>query len=338
MNTSKRDVVVSSRIRLARNYEDLPFSPGETARSAESCSQRTLEALSAENAQADYILYRMNEMDDVERYYLAEKHLISFDLIRKSETGSAYIRKDEQVSIMMNEEDHLRIQAIAAGEDLSNSALMIYRIEDALQKHVRFAFDTKLGYLTACPTNAGTGMRASLMLHLPMLTADKQMGIVNQTVAKLGLIIRGIYGEGSEALGHLYQISNQATLGRTEEEIIRAVLTVGDKLIDMERALRLKAHTMEPVKTEDQIFRSYGLLKYSRSMPQKEFLSHWSNLRLGISLGRLPVTMDSADILLEDAQDAHVMKWAGSPVTGDRLDERRCARIRRHLSRRNNGR
>jgi protein arginine kinase len=176
------------------------------------------------------------------------------------------------------------------------------------------------------------------MLHLPLLTANKQMGTVNQTVAKLGLTIRGIYGEGSDALGNLYQVSNQATLGRTENEIIEAVVTVGEKLIEMERVLRQKSDISDPVHLEDQVCRSYGVIKHARRMSQKEFMTHWSNLRLGVSLCRVPLSLESIDCLLECAQDAHVMKWAGTAVTGDSLDETRCQYIRKLLSAKRIGR
>lgn len=331
MTDLKQDIILSSRVRLARNYEDLPFSPMETEGFATICEQRTLNALMLENVQEGYTLYRMREIDDADRYFLAEEHLISFDLIKNVQKGAAYIHNSNQIAIMINEEDHLRIQALSKGSQLESVAKAAYDIEDALQKHVRFAFDARLGYLTACPTNTGTGMRASLMLHLPILTFTKQMGAVNQIVAKLGLTIRGIYGEGSEALGNLYQVSNQATLGRTEDEIIGAVNAVGKKLIDMERALRENADQTDTVYIEDQVMRSYGALRYSRRMSQKEFMQHWSNLRLGASLARISLSFEQLDRLLENAQDAHVMKWSGVNTTGNTLNEMRSQRIRKLL-------
>ncbi len=332
MNNLQSDIIVSSRVRLARNYEDLPFSLMENKGNATVCEQRTLNALALENENEGFTLYRMREMEEAGKNFLAEKHLISFDLIQHSPMGSAFINEEKQLSIMMNEEDHLRIQAIASGQQLNETAQLAYEMEDALQKHVRFAFDSRLGYLTACPTNTGTGMRASLMLHLPMLTVSKQMGAVNQIVAKLGLTIRGIYGEGSEALGNLYQISNQATLGRTEEELIEAVNAVAKKLLDMERALREKADMNDPVQLEDTILRSYGLLKYARRMPLKEFMQHWSCIRLGASLCRIPHSLAKIDALLESAQDAHIIKWVGEELTGDGLNEARSQRVRKLLS------
>ena len=332
MTNLQTDIVLSSRVRLARNYEDLPFSLMETPGNATLCEQRTLNALSLENANEGYTLYRMREMNEPQKNVLAEKRLLSFDLVERCPMGSAFIHEEKQVSIMMNEEDHLRIQAILRGQQPEKTAELAYQVEDALQKHVRFAFDARLGYLTACPTNTGTGLRASLMLHLPMLTLSKQMGAVNQIVAKLGLTIRGIYGEGSEALGNLYQVSNQATLGRTEEELIEAVNAVAKQLIDMERNLREKADRNDPVQLEDTISRSYGLLKYARRMSLKEFMLNWSRLRVGSALCRIPHSLEKIDALLEKAQDAHIMKWLGEEVQGETLNEARSQRIRKLLS------
>ena len=168
---------------------------------------------------------------------------------------------------------------------------MAFGVEERLEAVCTFSFDPQLGYLTSCPTNTGTGMRASVMLHLPMLTRYKQMGNVNQSVAKLGLTTRGIYGEGSEALGDLYQVSNQVTLGRTEEEIIEAVTAVGRQLIDMELSLRARCLKDQPLDLRDALMRSYGLLRYALHMDEKEFMLHWSHLRLGAAMGLLPVSL-----------------------------------------------
>lgn len=164
------------------------------------------------------------------------------------------------------------------GNHLSEAAEEAFRAEEILEGSGEFSFDPQLGYLTSCPTNTGTGLRASLMLHLPMLTRFKQMGNVNQSVAKLGLTMRGIYGEGSEALGDLYQVSNQITLGRREEDIIDAVTAVGKQLIDMESKLRERCRTQQKAEVEDTLWRSYGALRYAVLMNEKEFMQHWSNL------------------------------------------------------------
>ena len=229
---------------------------------------------------------------------------------------------------MINEEDHLRIQAMLDGLALPDAAKLAFSVEEKLATVCDFSFDNQLGYLTACPTNTGTGMRASLMLHLPMLTRCKQMGNVTQSVAKLGLTIRGIYGEGSEALGDLYQVSNQVTLGRTEEELIEAVTAVGRQLIEMENALRQHAAS-DGLDLQDGVWRSYGALRYAKQMNDAEFMSHWSNLRLGIATGILNVPLSVADDLLTLAQDAHERYRSGNerrPHFADRRSEKRVRR------------
>ena len=324
------DIVVSSRVRLARNYEDLPFLSRMTAQQSEQCVQRTLDALRA--LPQPYTFLSLRGMEENEKKALVEAHMISPDLMEHAETGAVLIRGDEKVSIMMNEEDHLRIQGITPGENLAESAENAFAIDDALQGQLSFAFDAQWGYLTACPTNTGTGLRASVMLHLPMLTILKQMGKVNQLAAKLGLTIRGIYGEGSEAQGHLYQLSNQVTLGRTEKEIMDAVSVTARQIAEMESVFRQKAMEKDLNAFEDSLFRSWGLLCNARRMPIKEFMAHWSNLRMGAALKKLPVSLAVCDRLLTEAQPAHVRKSAGAALSDRETDARRSAIIREAIN------
>lgn len=329
MSQSVNDVVVTGRVRLARNYYDLPFSSAGNPDNAKLCIDRACKALESEGGA--YALHLLRDLPKVERMALVERHFISRDLVRNSEAGAALIRGDGRVSVMVNEEDHLRIQAIGAGLDLTSAAEEAFKVEDMLQEICAFSFDPQLGYLTSCPTNTGTGMRASLMLHLPMLTRFKQMGNVNQSVAKLGLTMRGIYGEGSEALGDLYQVSNQVTLGRTEEDILEAVMAVGKQLIDMEAALRERCLEQQPYAFKDSIFRSYGSLRYAMEMDEKEFLQHWSNLRLGASGRLLDVELPAVDELLTTAQNAHVKRYMQQEPGNLTINQARCEVIRRAL-------
>lgn len=324
------EIVVSSRVRLARNYDDLPFRGKISKEQSEECVRRTLEALRP--LPQPYAFLPLKGMEANEKKALVEAHLISPDLMEHEETAAALIRDDEKISVMMNEEDHLRIQGFTMGENLNDAAECAFSIDDALQEQLSFAFDPQWGYLTACPTNAGTGLRASVMLHLPMLTTQKQMGKVNQIAAKLGLTLRGIYGEGSEAQGNLYQLSNQVTLGKTEKEIIDAVAATARQMAEMERIYRHKAEDKDAVAFEDQLFRSYGLLTNARRMPIKEFMAHWSNLRLGAALGKLPVSLKTCDALLTAAQPAHVQKAAGTALNDKDLDAYRTELIRNALA------
>ena len=321
-------VVLSSRVRLARNYEDLPFNTAASPKEADECVNRTARALAHSGEDRGYTLIRLADLSDVQRRALAESHLISRDLLRAPETAAVLLNEVETVSVMMNEEDHLRIQAVCPGLEIAEAARRCFRVDDALSRQTSFAFDEQLGYLTACPTNTGTGMRASLLMHLPMLTAYKQMGNVGQIVAKVGLTIRGVYGEGAEALGQIYQVSNQVTLGRTEEEIASAVTTVGHQLMDMELALREKALKDDRLDVEDKVFRAWGILRSARRMGMEECFQHWSQVRLGAALGLLNADMETLDALLEQAQDAHLRAFAEHPLDARGLEETRAARIR----------
>ena len=322
-------IVLSSRVRLARNYTDLPFRAHISREQSEECVNRTLSAL--RDLPESYTYLPLRSADETEKKTLVEAHLISPDLLTNLENAAVLIRGDKKISVMMNEEDHLRIQAFSPGENLNEAAENAFSIDDELQRRLSFAFDGQLGYLTACPTNTGTGMRASRMLHLPMLTLLKQMGKVNQLTAKLGLTIRGIYGEGSEALGDLYQVSNQVTLGRTEEEIIEAVSAVGKKLIDMESALRDRSMKEMHSELKDSMWRSYGLLSYARQMDEKEFMQHWSHLRLGVCCGLFATPLTAVDELLTVAQNAHAKRYADEMNPDLSADQARCEIIRKTL-------
>ena len=330
---SENNIIISSRVRLARNYEDLPFDVAQRPEYAAMCVARTTGALSVTGADEGFDLIRLRDLTDNERHSLEESRLISRDLLGTPDTAAVMVQRSDAVSVMMNEDDHLRIQAVRPGLDLLSAAAACFRVDDALSRQVVFAFDEQLGYLTACPTNTGTGMRASLLMHLPMLTLLKQMGNVGQIVAKVGLNIRGVYGEGSEALGNIYQVSNQVTLGRTEQEIISTVSAVGHQLTDMELALRDKSLRATRAQLEDSIFRAWGLMKHARILPLNEFFKHWSGVRLGASMGLLSVSLETHDAMLDQMQEAHLRAYAQKPLEGIALDELRAARVRRMLSR-----
>lgn len=321
--------VLNSMVRLARNYRDLPFDVAEKPEWADMCIARTVNALRQNRVDDRLTLLRLRDMTDTQRRALAESRVISRDLLRRPDTAAVLTDRESGVSVMMNEEDHLRIRATRPGLDLAGAAEDCFRVDDALSRQVSFAFDDQLGYLTACPTNTGTGMRASVLMHLPMLTQCKQMGDVGQIVAKVGLTIRGVYGEGSDALGNLYQVSNQVTLGRTEQEIISAVAAVGRQLTDMEHTLRLKMLEEQPDTTEDAIYRAWGILKHARLMPLREFYVHWSNVRMGAALGRLPVDLSVMDNMLVQVQEANLSAWTDTPIdTPADMDRERARRIR----------
>lgn len=327
----KDAVVLSSRVRLARNYADLPFDTASRPEDAARCISRTAAALQ-HGQDGAFQLHRLHEMNESNRQAMAESRVISRDLLRCPDTAAVLISADASLSVMVNEDDHLRIQAIRPGMNLAEAAQACFRVDDELSRQAAFAFDNTLGYLTACPTNTGTGMRASVLMHLPMLTQGKQMGNVGQMVAKVGLNIRGVYGEGSEALGHVYQISNQVTLGRTEQELISAVTAVGVQLCDMEQSLRDKGLQSGRIPLEDLTFRAWGILNNARLLPMNEFYQHWSYLRLGAAMGLLPLSTAVCDALLEQAQPAHLCVYAEENLEGAALDEARASRVRELLA------
>ncbi len=311
--SDKSAIIISSRVRLARNLKDLNFRPKMTEDQADECIDRVLEVMRGDKE--EYRYYPMRGINPIERRAMVEEHRISADLFRTDDRGAALVSGDSRVVIMINEEDHLRIQAFAPGLDLEDAAARAFRAEDVLEGSLSFAFDEQLGYLTACPTNTGTGMRASVMLHLPLLTIKKSMGQVSQLAAKLGLTMRGIYGEGSEALGSVYQLSNQVTLGKTEHELVDAVTTVADRIAGMERETRLETLREDPTAFEDRISRAVGTLLYAKMMDMREFYPLWSALRVGAAMGRIRMDVKECDDLLTEVQDAHLCRAAGHDLT-----------------------
>ena len=322
--------VMLSRVRLARDYADLPFDLTEKPDLREVLITRTWNAMTLSGLKG-YELVRMGELSENERNVLAESHRISHQFLKRTETGAAFLDEKQVVSVMMMEDDHLRIQAVLPGMNLQGAAAACFEVDDALSRHVEFAFDHQMGYLTACPAHAGTGMRASLMMHLPMLTHYKQMGNVGQTVARVGLSIRGVYGEGTEALGNIYMIGNQATLGRSEEDILSTVKAVGRQLEEMEQVYRNKAMAQNHLLVEDQVFRALGLLTGSRLMSLSEFFRLWSSLRMGIVQGIVPMQTDVIDALLTQVQNAHLRAYLETDMDGEQLNFYRSTRLRQLL-------
>jgi len=311
---------------------DFPFNLSDMPESAQALITRTLSAVDAAGIRDEFSLVRLSDLTENQKQLMEEERYISEDLLKTPDTAAVLINEQQHLSIMMNEEDHLRIQAVRAGEELQEAADSVFRIDDAFSREVTFAFDRELGYLTSCPTNTGTGMRASLQMHLPMLTRFKQMGAVAQIVAKVGLNIRGFYGEGSEALGCIYQVSNQATLGRTEEEILRTVLAVGKQLAEKEDVLRERALNEDRTGLEDQVFRAQGLMMNARRMDLKEFYGLWSSLRVGMLTGMIPEQYEIMNLLLEQVQNAHLMAYMEKHLEEADLNAARSRRIRELLS------
>jgi protein arginine kinase len=278
-------------------------------------------------------LVRMKDLTDLEKRVLVEKHLISPMLAEESRYGAVLLSKDESVSIMINEEDHIRIQVLFPGLQLEKAWQLANQIDDWLEKHLTFAFDDQHGYLTSCPTNVGTGIRASVMVHLPALAMTQQLSRLLPAITQVGLAVRGIYGEGSEALGQLYQVSNQVTLGQSEEEILSNLQGVVRQIIEHEHVARRRLQEVSPIQLEDRVHRSYGILSHSRIIDSKEAMKRLSDVRLGIDLGLIHgVSANVMNELMVMTQPGFLQQYAGQHLNAEQRDIRRARLIRERLA------
>src|SRR6516162_1465941 len=325
-------IVISSRVRLARNLAKLPF-PG-WAKKAERI--RILEEIKPEVDDLEQMRgsfsEQLNDLSAVEKQVLVERHLISREHAAKGIGSAVVINPTQTLSIMVNEEDHLRMQAISSGLDLQKTFRAIDNIDSALEAHLDFAFDPKLGYLTACPTNVGTGMRASAMVHLPGLVLSEQINQVVNSVNKIGLAVRGLYGEGTEAMGNLFQVSNQTTLGENEDQIIDRLNKVIETLIQRENQARENLLATKRTTLMDQVGRAYGILTHAYSISSKEALNLLSVIRLGIDLGFFPeegrILINS---LLMETQPAHLQHQSQQKLAAEERDALRADIVRGKL-------
>ncbi len=315
------DIVISSRVRLARNISDIPFPHLLPEQEAKTIVKNVYETLKADaNLGQNIELYNMAELPEEHKILLSEMHLISPDLA-SSKNGAVIVNQDETISIMINEEDHLRIQVMLPGLQLDEAFKEIDKIDDLLEAKLDFAFDEKIGYLTACPTNVGTGMRASVMMHLPVLTMMDQMGQIFATISQVGLVVRGIYGEGSQAKGNLYQISNQITLGKSEEDIIQNVMGVTRQILMSERKIRENLSGEARARLEDRILRSYGILTNAKIISSQEALAYISDVKLGVDMGIIkdlePLVLNSLFITTGPAYIQGISNTEMSPMERD---------------------
>jgi protein arginine kinase len=325
-------IVISSRVRLARNLAKMPF-PGWAKKSERI---RILEEIKPEvevlPEMSNSFSQQLNELSATEKQVLVERHLISREHAAKGMGSAVVINSAQTLSIMVNEEDHLRMQAITCGFDLPQTFQLIDRIDTMLESQLDFAFDEELGYLTACPTNVGTGMRASAMVHLPGLVLSDQINQVVNSVNKIGLAVRGLYGEGTEAMGNLFQVSNQTTLGEKEDQIIDRLNKVIETLIQRENQARTNLLDTRRTMLMDQVGRAYGILNYSYSISSKEALNLLSVLRLGIDLGFFPEQGRTIiNKLLLDTQPAHLQHVSQQKLAADERDHLRADTVREQL-------
>lgn len=318
------DIVISSRIRLARNIKGIPFTT--------KCKPEDLEkVINIMNNEVNSLgyglkLFRMDKIDNVTKLSLIEKHLISPEFVAKTENSitqnlkAILLNDDENICIMVNKEDHLRIQVFSAGLDLENLKNLIVEIDEKIDEACHYACDRKYGYLTTCPTNVGTGMKVSVMVHLPALTITGNINKVLQIVNSFGMNIRGLYGEGTQSLGNIYQISNNQSLGLTEDEIVKNLNIITSKIIEQERLAR-KNLTKEPLELEDRICRSYGILTNARKLTSEECLKLWSDVKLGMDLGIIEGLTDlKVNKIRINSQSGNLQKYLGNNLNAYERD------------------
>ena len=318
MKKDINDIVISSRIRLARNIDGLPFPDKLSVDKAALIPRDVYAALAGTDT---YTIYRMSEMGEIDGNVLKEKHLISEDLLRNADTGAAIINETETVSILVNEEDHIREQCILPGFSLKEAFETIDAADDAISKKVRFAYNDKLGYLTACPTNLGTGMRASAMMFLPGLSIYNSLQACINAISRLNMTIRGVYGEGSDSVGYIYQVSNQKTLGLSEREIIEAVEASVGHIVEAELKARDSLKNNGGDELKDKIMRAYGILTNAYKIDSKEFMQLIALVNLGVYYGYIKLSDRNQFIkLITNAQPANIASLSGKDLNGTERD------------------
>lgn len=310
------DIVISTRIRLARNIAGTRFPISFTEEDAHIIEDKMMNALlTIEENPYHFSYFPIKEMPILQRQILVEKHLISPNLASRKKIGSFFLTEDESISILVNEEDHIRIQCLAPGMNLEKAYEEALKIDRFISNKISYAYQQRYGYLTSCPTNVGTGLRASVMLHLPILTLTKQMNGLIQMMTRLGMVVRGIYGEGSENLGNIYQISNQITLGKSEHDILQELRDVVEQVIQKEQLARKKLLARAPSNLEDRLSRSLGTLKYAKILSSEEAASCLSNVRLGVSLGLLePIAQNKLNECMLLMQPGFIQQYVGTTL------------------------
>ena len=332
------DIVISSRVRLARNLADYPFV-SRASDSDRAHIEQTLHNCILDLQEQNQLLYvDMKTLGELDCQFLVERHLISREHAESRGARAVAIDGHEKYSLMVNEEDHLRIQVMHSGLDLEGAWEQINSIDNLIEQKVTYAFHETLGYLTACPTNVGTGMRVSVMLHLPALVLTRQIDKVFRSLQKISLAVRGLYGEGSQAMGDFYQISNQITLGRTEEDLVKQVADIVPVIIDYERQAREFLIKESHENLHDRVSRAYGILRTAQTISSEETMHLLSSVRMGVNLGLIEdLGIPTINELFIQTQPAHLQKLSGAVLDPTDRNIERARFLRRHLQKHANG-
>jgi len=323
------ETVVSTRVRLARNLMGTPFCHRAGAEQLESGRDMIRDAIMSSNTMKTASFLVMSDLDDLDRQFLVERHLISQEQAASSPVRAVAVGDNEMVSVMVNEEDHLRLQSIQPGFQAMEAWRLVNRLDDELDENLEFAFSCEWGYLSACPTNTGTGMRASMLVHLPALVLTGEINRVLQGIGQMGLAVRGFYGEGSEVMGNLFQISNRTALGTSERDIIQSLENVVRKVLEYEDHGREILLRDASTQIEDKIWRAYGILKYARRITSQEVMALSSAVRLGRCLGIVDsVSVAALNRVLFVSQPAHLQKLHGRQMGPAERDRERANLVR----------
>lgn len=331
------DIVISSRIRLARNLDKFPFLSKATDSDRSQIYRVLMDSVSELELGKDTLVVDIDDADEIDRQVLVERHLISRQHAEGEGTRGVAIANNEQSALMINEEDHLRIQGMRSGLQLAGLFEEVNRIDDQIAERVRYAFDEKWGFLTACPTNVGTGIRVSVMLHLPALKLTGQIEQMFRAAKEMHLAVRGLYGEGTDAIGDFFQVSNQTTLGRTEKEIVEEFGSeIIPRIVKFELGARDMLEKDRAPLLEDKIWRARGTLENARTMSSDETLFLLSHLRMGVNMGRCKdINLNQLNQLFLRSQPAHLQKLEGRKLDGEERSVARARYLRSILNSRN---
>ncbi|MFH0840167.1 MAG: protein arginine kinase [Candidatus Omnitrophota bacterium] len=326
------DIVISSRVRIARNIKDHPFCQWSGKKERMEILSQAKDAITNSKDMKGALFVRITDLDEVDRLFLIERHLMSREHALADESKALAVDEKEIISVMINEEDHIRAQAIQSGFNVADTWRIIDAFDNDLATKLDYCYTERWGYLTACPTNIGTGMRSSVMMHLPALVITNQIGKVLQAVIKLGITARGLYGEGSEASGNFFQISNQVTLGRLEEDIIDNIEKLINQVIGREKSARDYLLTNSRASVCDRIWRAYGTLKSARIITSDETIRLLSLIRLGVDIGIITdIDRKILNELFIFTQPAHLQKLEAKKLSSSERDMKRADLIREKL-------
>jgi protein arginine kinase len=326
------DIVLSTRVRLARNISGFHFQSRIDSLECQEIIKKVETTLSTRGYLKEGVFVELGQINDIERKLLLERHLISKDLLGDYQNSALVITDGGRLSLMIGEEDHLRIQSLMSGFILDECWKRVDHLDQDLGEALDFAYHPRFGYLTACPTNTGTGIRASVLIHLPGLVLTKEIGKVLRGISQIGLTFRGIYGEGSDVMGNYFQISNQTSLGKTEEELVDHLGKITRQVVEYEQNAREILIRDAHVQIEDKIWRAYGILKYARAITPEEGMNLMSAVRLGVHLGVIKgLNISTLNNILMFSQYGHLEWEAKRPLNKAERDVRRAEKIRKLL-------